>query len=127
MAITIAAQIARTLIARNNCEASGNTEWFAKHSATLEALQNDLPHGSGIDMGCHIDLKRSNEKALYINTAFHHMSEHGHYDGWTDHTLKVFPTFDGFDFTISGRNRRDIKSYLSDVFYDALSVEIDER
>jgi hypothetical protein len=127
MAITIIAKIAATLEARRGCEASGNTEWFEKHSATLEAIEkNDLPHGSGFDMGCRIDLERSNAKAIYIDTSYHHMNEDGYYTGWSDHTLKVIPTFDGFDFTISGRNRAGIKDYLGDVFYTALAIEIVE-
>ena len=121
---TIIAKISSSIIARKNCAFSRNTEWFKQHSRTLESIQlANLPCGSGVDMGSRINLDRSTDKAIYIDTAFHHMDENGCYDGWTDHTVKVFPTFDGFDLTISGRNRNDIKDYLGDLFFDALRAE----
>jgi hypothetical protein len=61
-----------------------------------------------------------------LETAFHHMTEYGYYDGWTEHTVRVYPEFDGFRMTISGRNRNDIKDYIYDTFHDCLSDLYDD-
>lgn len=44
------------------------------------------------------------------------MDEHGGYDGWTKHKIKITPTFSGFDIYINGKNRDNIKDYLHDIF-----------
>lgn len=50
------------------------------------------------------------------------MNDAGYYDGWTEHTITVTPAFiGGFELSISGRNRNDIKDYISEVFNQALS------
>jgi len=55
------------------------------------------------------------------------MNEHGFYDGWTEHRITVKPSLAfGFELTISGRDRNEIKDYLSDVFYLWLREETEE-
>ena len=51
------------------------------------------------------------------------MTEHGYYDGWTEHDVIVTPSLrsPGFSLRITGRNRRDIKEYIADAFHDALA------
>jgi hypothetical protein len=49
----------------------------------------------------------------------------GYYDGWTDHTVKVYPDWSGVRLNITGRNRNDIKDYLYETWDYALSQEID--
>ena len=45
-------------------------------------------------------------------------------DKHTDHVITVRPSFGGLDLTISGKNKNDIKEYLSDVYYYALTKEV---
>lgn len=89
-----------------------------------ELVEEHMPRGSGIDAGTSLDFAKSTPEKLVFDTSFHHMNEVGYYDGWTEHVVTVRPTFDsGFDLTISGRNRNQIKDYLHDVFTAALRAE----
>lgn len=66
------------------------------HLADLEALERELPSGSGIDNGTKIDIENSEEDVkLVIDCGYHHMDENGYYDGWCDYTITVRPTFSG--------------------------------
>jgi len=119
-------KIAALIVARNNCINPGNVEWFDKHTERLDEIaKNHLPSGSGVDSGTEIDLDRSTEKKIVLNTSYHHMNDGGMYDGWTDHTITATPSFDGFDLKVSGRDRNQIKDYLGDLFYHALMEEIE--
>lgn len=81
-----------------------------------------MPSGSGIDMGTKIVWERTTAKRIVLSAPFHHMDEHGFYDGWTDHNIIITPRFDGdFDLQVTGRNRNQIKEYLGDTFHYALS------
>ncbi len=115
--------IAGLIQARVNCAKAGNTEWLGKHSDSLHAIErNDLPSGSGIDSGTTIDLDTSTVNRIVFNTAFRHMSEHGYYDGWTEHRVIAQPSFIGrLTVTVTGRNRNDIKDYLGETFNYCLS------
>lgn len=103
-----------------------NPEWFDRWSDYIDLLMEQMPSGSGFDSGTKIDLDASHAEKLVITTSYHHMHESGMYDGWTDHTVTVTPSFSGINIRISGRNRNDIKEYMHDTFYQALmdSVEI---
>lgn len=116
-------RIAHLLIAIQNCEKSGNLEWKDKHSASLLALLSEAPSSSGIDNGSRL-LDGSNPDRLRFAADFHHMNEGGMYDGWTEHTVTVRPSL-AFDLhiTVSGRNRNDIKDYLTTLFLDWLTEE----
>jgi len=98
------------------CVKAGNTEWEEKHKAAISSILQDAPSGSGIDNGTKLDWERSTEEKLVFQTSFHHMTE-GFYDGWTEHTVTVRPSFVfGVGVKVSGRNRNDIKDYLAEVF-----------
>lgn len=86
--------------------------------------KNLLPSGSGVDSGTQIDRDKSNPGKIVLSTSYHHMDEGGCYDGWTEHTVIVTPSFSGFDLRITGRNRNDIKDYLGDRYYHALAEKI---
>ena len=117
---------ASLIVARENCAKNGNDEWFDVHSEKLDEIaKNHLPSGSGVDSGTQVDLDRSTGKKIVLHTSYHHMNDGGMYDGWTDHTITVTPSFLDFDLKISGRNRNDIKDYLGDLFYHALMEEIE--
>jgi hypothetical protein len=120
------AHIAQALVARANCQKSGNGEWLNKWESALETMARDfLPHGSGFDSGTKIDLDRSNGRSWIIfTTAFHHMNEGGYYDGWTHHEVKVTPCLhSGFDVRVSGKDRNEIKDYIAETFSHALEAE----
>jgi hypothetical protein len=101
-------------------------EWFDRHEDTIERIVRDfLPHGSGVDNGVKFDFDHSTGEKLVLHTSFHHMDENGFYDGWTDHTVTVRPSLRfGFDLSVSGRNRNEIKDYLADCFSGDLGLTV---
>ena len=120
--------IASACVARRNCEESSNTHWQDRHTKRLRKYGEALPHGSGFDAGSHIDLEASSDTKIVIRTQFHHMDDHGGYDGWTAHTVTVKPNLaHGFLLTISGRNRNQIKDYISDIFGQVLDEDAPEE
>ena len=102
-----------------------NNIWSEKWSQTIEKIQSDyLPSGSGIDSGTVFDYGLSKPDCLVLITGFHHMNKTGMYTHWTEHTIRAYPNFvSGIKMTISGRNDNDIKEYLYEVFFDALTQE----
>lgn len=119
-------RIASRLDARIRSMQNGNKEWHARHTDALRAMQRHLPSGSGIDSGTTIDLDESRGEKIVLRTSFHHMDEQGGYDGWTEHAVTITPSLRfGIEIKISGRDRNDIKSYLADVFQEALNEEYD--
>lgn len=115
-----ATAISNSFIARNNCAASGNSEWLVRWTEEIDNLVSILPSGGGFDDGTEII--DADDKKISFKTAFHHMDEHG-YDGWTMHTITVWPTFGGMDIRVSGVNKNDIKEYIVDVFSGILASE----
>lgn len=109
--------IATACQARRYCLTSGNVEWAHRWDAYLDRIEKEcLPSGSGFDAGTTIDREKSGPDRLVFLTSFHHMNATGYYDGWTEHTVTIRPTFTGPDVTVSGRNRNDVKSYIVDTF-----------
>lgn len=83
----------------------------------IEKMLTLLPSGSGIDSGMKFDWEKSTKDKLVFTFGFHHMDEHGGYDGWTDHVLTIRPVLaEGYMLTISGRDRNYIKEYLYEMF-----------
>ena len=119
-------QLARTVVAYNNCLKSENNEWKIKHETRLRELVKDkMPSGSGIDSGTTLRLEASHGEMLVFDADYHHMNEHGMYDGWTAHVIRVRPSLSfGFTVTVSGQNRNDIKAYLAETFQSALNEEV---
>lgn len=93
----------------------------------IDRLVDLLPSGSGVDNGTSIDLDRSKPDRIVLTCSFHHMNDVGMYDGWTDHEIIVTPSL-GFEYEIrvTGRNRNEIKDYLSDLYREALREMVDE-
>lgn len=119
-------RIAHTVDAYRRCIERDNREWTARHADTLDALDHCLPSGGGFDAGSKIDREKSTADKIVIHTSYHHMSEHGYYDGWTEHAVTVTPSFiGGFDIKVGGRNRNDIKEYIGDAF--AYVFDLEER
>lgn len=113
--------LASRIAARLNSMKVGH-QWVERHTDAIEQIERDyLPSGSGFDAGTKIDLEASNGNRLVLVTEFHHMNEMGGYDGWTTHRVIVEPDlYYGFTLTITGRDRDQIKDYLSDMFNQAL-------
>lgn len=124
--MTLYRKIAHLLLAIQNCEASGNTEWKARHADALRALvSNHMPSGSGIDNGTALDFHASTPERLVFDAPYHHMSEHGSYDGWTDYRVIVKPSLAfGLLLRITGRDRNEVKEYLHQTFVEYLEREI---
>lgn len=116
--------LAQAISAISRC----NPEWSEKYRDHLESFErNHLPHGSGFDAGCKVDLDKSTPDKIYIDFSFHHMDLNGFYCGWTDHTVKITPSLQ-FDFEIKiTRNRIDDSTldYFHDTIHYALSEPVD--
>lgn len=83
-----------------------------------------LPSGSGFDAGTRIE--KVNDVSMVFVTEYHHLNEHGFYDGWTKHTVRVTASFStGFNISVSGRDKNGIKEYIADVFNVCLSSEFE--
>lgn len=122
-------ELARLIDARLRCEQQANTEWFEKHTETIQQLvKAHMPSGSGLDCGTKLDLDASKPQKLVFHAPFHHMNEGGMYDGWTDHTYTVTPCLMfGLKIKISGRDRNQIKEMLHEEFNCALSTDIEVK
>lgn len=113
--------LALALDALANCERMGNGEWAPRWRERLAKLERELPSGSGFDNGTRIDYDRSTGDKFVLTTAFHHMNDAGFYDGWTEHTVTIRPSFiSRFTVEVSGRNRNGIKDFIADSFASAL-------
>ena len=122
---TVIQLIASKVQARKNCIQSGNDVWKDKHEEALEDIQNrHLPSGSGIDCGCSINLITSTDKKVVIDFSYHHLDEHGGYNGWTLHKAVVTPTFSGIDIRFTGKDKNGVKDYLQDLFQEVLGREV---
>ena len=124
---TLAVRIQDTCQQIQNCKTSGNDYWLKQARARLKALEDMLPHGSGIDGNNCILADKTTNTRIVITTEFHHMNEVGFYDGWTDHVVNAQPSFRGHVVvTVTGRNRNDIKDHLAMEFAESLDQELDE-
>jgi hypothetical protein len=119
-------ELAEAIGALHYCKSREDKKWIDKWTERIKELSKLLPSGSGIDSGCKIDLDKSHATKLVIHTAFHHINNAGYYDGWTEHTVTVVPSFQGIIMRISGRDRNEVKEYLYGVFDLALWHECPE-
>lgn len=119
-------KIASLVQARLGCVQTGNAEWERKHKEKIYRLVKEhMPSGSGFDDGTAIDLYRSTPERLFFDTQVHHMNENGYYDGWTTHGVSVTPSLlEGIHLEISGRDRNDIKDFIHEAFFSALTTEV---
>jgi len=112
------------IVAMENCEKTGNTEWYDNHSLAIHDIEMDnLPSGSGIDSGTRVNLDKTTANKLVLDSSYHCMNQDGFYDGWIDFTVTVTPSLlSGIDIDIKGnfsqRHNKyaDVKEYLQDVF-----------
>ncbi len=96
---------------------------------TAESVVAELmalaPSGSGFDSGTHLQEWRAKPERIILRTEFHHMDDHGCYSQWSNHTAIITPSFDGFEMRITGRDYRDIKDYIAEVFDGWLNEPVD--
>lgn len=112
-------ELARAIQAKQNCKASGNTEWLHKWSATIKTLMARMPSGTGL-----VDAE-SHAKKLVFSAGFRHVDDNGFYDGWTEHTVTVTGSLrDTVKMRISGPNRNNIKDDLHATFHEALTQDV---
>jgi hypothetical protein len=126
---TLAVVLARLVEARLNClKSEKHEDWLDKHEERIETLVKDMmPNGSSVDHGTTIDHDRSTGERLVFTFDYHHMDEYGGYDGWTSHTLTVKASLaHGLTLKISGPDRNQIKEYLHDTYYCALTQLVDD-
>ncbi len=106
-------------------ERRDNEEWADIMREKIDNIMKGSPSGSGIDSGTRIVTKNSGRGKLVFAADYHHMDENGYYDGWTEHLIIVTCDLIGLNIRITGRNRDDIKEYLSDVYYQWLMEDVD--
>ena len=120
--MTNAKALSRAIVSGRNAESSGNTEWAEKWRKRVSDIMDGAPSGSGFDNGTQLgDAHKLTDRRLTFATSFHHMTDGGFYDGWTDHLITIEATFDGVGVKVSGRNRNDIKDYIAEIFASWLS------
>jgi hypothetical protein len=83
-----------------------------------------MPHGSGYDNGCEVDISRSTPSKIVIRCPFHHMDEHGYYDGWEHYVATVKPSFlgDGMDIHVTGGRKQHRDLIAEQVGYDLAQI-----
>lgn len=113
--------------AMQRCEQDpARAEFAARHRDAFDYLVRQyMPSGCGVDSGTRAMHDRCTGERLTFQADFHHMTEHGFYDGWTEHVVTVRPSLVyGFTLSISGRDRNDIKDYLSELYDEALRQDV---
>ena len=85
-------QIASLLEARENCAKRDNLEWFEKHGESLEELNQELPQGSGFDVGSTIDLIASKPDKIILHTSYHFMDSAGFYKDLGNYKIIITPS-----------------------------------
>jgi len=119
-------EIARDVEARATCMRNNLPAPRQAHTDRIaDMVDEHMPSGSGVDSGTTLDFDRSTGERLVFMCSYHHMNEHGMYDGWTEHTVIVRASLtSSFTLHVTGRDRNDIKAYLGDLYHEALSAEV---
>lgn len=98
-----------------------NETYKSEAENKLNKMIENLPSGSGFDIGTNFEYKdkanKQPDKKLVFNTSFHHMDENGFYDGWTEHKIIITSSLlYGYDLKVTGINKNDIKDYIRQTF-----------
>ena len=92
----------------------------------LKNIMQSAPRGSGFNSGTVFRAEDSTRSKLVLCTEYHHMTDTGYYDGWTEHKITVrADLLHGYKMTISGRDRNGIKDYIAEVISYWLDSEVD--
>lgn len=104
---------------RIDANGSVESELTIKH-----ILYNHMPHGSGFDSGVKL-VSLSPEKVVF-EAPFHHMNDHGMYDGWVTYIVNVRSTFTGNEVKVSVKGYDNTarkyaddlhRMYIAETFY----------
>jgi hypothetical protein len=88
-------------------------------------VHQTAPSGSGIDCGTKINWTKTKKNKIVLTVEYHHMNDNGFYCGWTYHEITFTPDLVGvFNISVSGRDYRDIKDYLTEVYATWASCDI---
>ena len=119
--------IVQAITAQENCERNGAPITAQMWGEVIRRLASEcLPSGSGFDAGTTIG--GAGDRCVFLHTSYHHMNQHGFYDGWTEHTISVRPSFlHELDISIGGRDRNGIKDVIHDAMNAALRAEVPYR
>lgn len=125
MKTTVAGAMSSLQMQIDNCVKSENKEWETKARARLKQITRDfLPSGSGIDNGTFV--REIDDTKIVMECGFHHMNEHGSYDGWTTHRVTARCGFYlGITIAVTNGRRNEIGEYLAETYRHALSREIE--
>lgn len=103
----------------------GSCKTVDNFKAMQEFVLNTAPNGNGFNSGT--TLERAGDNKIILSTSFHHMNEMSEYDGWTEHKITITPSLSArYHLKISGSNKNRIKDYISDIFHEYLSQDINE-
>lgn len=126
-------EIATLVDAYKRCLETGN-QYADTHIERLLKIEREyLPHGSGIDSGCGIDMQKSSGEKVVITFGYHFMDDNGMYAGWDEYRLTVKPSLVfGINMRIvcidrssEDRYRNYTKEYFYQLFDYALNQEVD--
>lgn len=119
-------ELAARISAMANCLKEGNEHWYGNHGLVIDEIMKTGPTGSGVDTGLQLMYDKSKTDHLVIAFGYHHMSETGFYEGWTDHELVITPSLHlDYLLRITGQDRNNIKEYLNDIFSAWLSATVE--
>jgi hypothetical protein len=125
----LSALIALKVNALSHC----SEEWKKKHTEAIETLQNNyLPSGSGFDAGSIVDLEKSTDKSLVIESAYHHMDD-GFYIGWSYFTVTITSSLWGFSIDVTPKDEQSKQllesdysiDYITETFSQALREKVE--
>jgi hypothetical protein len=139
MQVKFYSAIAQLLQAMVNCQDKANTcehpdasskhwrDMAEHHRDSIQALMKaHAPSGSGFDSGTKLDMDKSTVDKLVFNADFHHMDDNGFYCGWTEHQVIITASLiSDYSIRVTGRDKRQIKDFISDTFHHLGSIEID--
>ena len=104
--------------------------WIDRYEDEIDdIMKNIFPHGSGVDNGCSFNYDKSCNNRLIINSGYHCMDEHGHYDGWVDFTVTLIPDLElDYKLKIKGNFGKysHVKEYLYQIFHDSFDQEVNK-
>ena len=120
---------------------SGNTTWADITESYIKVeIENAFPSGGGFECGTKFDLEAAAAeittdagrilplRRLQFSVEYHHLDDLGYYDGWTQHVVTVRPDLEtGFDISVSGRDRNEIKDLIAEIFSELLCREVTEH
>jgi len=106
-------------------ERRDDEEWADIMMEKIDNIMKGAPSGAGIDSGTQFIPEKSSREKLVFAASFHHMNENGYYCGWTEHQVIVTQDLIGLNVRVTGKNRDDIKEYLTEVYHYWLTKEVD--